>query len=87
MNGLKDLSRQSFGLSLIILCSAVFALAQQARGTLRGVITDELGAAIVGASVTITDASGVQKSTPPGLSAATEQTGSSSLAALAVQCL
>jgi len=37
--------------------------AQQARGTLRGLITDELGAAIVGANVTLTDATGAQKKT------------------------
>ncbi|HEY3579871.1 MAG TPA: carboxypeptidase regulatory-like domain-containing protein, partial [Pyrinomonadaceae bacterium] len=37
--------------------------AQQASGTLRGLITDELGAVIVGASVTLTDATGVQKKT------------------------
>jgi hypothetical protein len=37
--------------------------AQQTRGTLRGLITDELGAAIVGASVTLTDVTGVQKKT------------------------
>jgi hypothetical protein len=35
--------------------------AQQARGTLRGLITDELGAAIVGASVTLRDATGIEK--------------------------
>ena len=46
--------------ALILLCSVSVA-AQQARGTLRGLITDELGAAIVGASVTLTDATGVQK--------------------------
>ena len=46
--------------ALILLCSVSVA-AQQARGTLRGLITDELGAAIVGASVTLTDATGVEK--------------------------
>jgi hypothetical protein len=38
-----------------LLCSISVA-AQQARGTLRGLFTDEFGAAIVGASVTLTDA-------------------------------
>ena len=51
----------------VILAFALFftvnVTAQQARGTLRGLITDELGAAIVGASVTLTDATGVQKKT------------------------
>ena len=49
--------------ALIILLTAVLASAQQARGTLRGLITDELGAAIVGANVTLTDPSGAQKKT------------------------
>ena len=48
---------------LIILLAAVFIAAQQNRGTLRGVITDEMGAVIVGANVTLTDASGVEKKT------------------------
>src|ERR1700682_3085992 len=38
--------------------SSVFA---QARASLRGVISDEFGAAIVGATVTLTDASGAAK--------------------------
>src|SRR5687767_11288634 len=48
---------------LIILLAAVFISAQQNRGTLRGVITDEMGAVIVGANVTLTDASGTEKKT------------------------
>ena len=48
---------------MIVILSAALVTAQQARGTLRGLITDELGAAIVGANVTLTDASGVQKKT------------------------
>jgi carboxypeptidase family protein len=43
------------------LCVTANVAAQQTRGTLRGLITDELGGAIVGASVTLTDATGVQK--------------------------
>jgi len=46
-----------------VLLFSVSVAAQQARGTLRGLITDELGAVIVGASVTLTDATGVQKKT------------------------
>ena len=53
----------SFGAVLIFVLSAAIALAQQARGTLRGVISDEFGAAIVGATVTVTDAAGVEKTT------------------------
>jgi uncharacterized surface anchored protein len=55
--------RQSLGVALIAVLAAAVGLAQQTRGTLRGVIKDELGATIVGATVTLTDASGVEKST------------------------
>ncbi|HEV2834201.1 MAG TPA: carboxypeptidase regulatory-like domain-containing protein, partial [Pyrinomonadaceae bacterium] len=54
---------RKFTLIFCLLLFSVSASAQQARGTLRGLITDELGAAIVGANVTLTDASGVQKKT------------------------
>src|SRR5215217_3041091 len=50
-------------LALFIILTATLAGAQQARGTLRGLITDELGAAIVGANVTLTDATGAEKKT------------------------
>ncbi|HKS08206.1 MAG TPA: carboxypeptidase regulatory-like domain-containing protein [Pyrinomonadaceae bacterium] len=62
MKALPRLPRSLFILTFALLLSANVA-AQQTRGTLRGLITDELGAAIVGASVTLTDATGVQKKT------------------------
>lgn len=62
MKVLPRLPRSLFILTFALLLSANVA-AQQTRGTLRGLITDELGAAIVGASVTLTDATGVQKKT------------------------
>lgn len=49
--------------TLFLFLAAAIVVAQQSRGALRGLITDELGAAIVGANVTLTDASGVQKKT------------------------
>jgi hypothetical protein len=53
----------------LLICFAALILATafstsvfaQARASLRGVISDEFGAAIVGATVTLTDASGVAK--------------------------
>jgi len=63
MNFLRDLPAKFCTLSLIVVLTAAFTVAQQTRGTLRGLITDELGAAIVGANVTLTDSSGVQKKT------------------------
>ena len=52
-----------FTVALTFLLAAALVSAQQTRGTLRGLITDELGAAIVGANVTLTDATGAQKKT------------------------
>ena len=55
---------QSFSiLTIFLLLFSVTVTAQQSRGTLRGLITDEFGAVIVGATVTLTDASGTQKQT------------------------
>jgi len=61
MNFLRNLPHKLCCITAIVILSAALVTAQQARGTLRGLITDELGAAIVGANVTLTDASGVQK--------------------------
>src|SRR6266576_403319 len=58
-NSLKSIS----SIVLVILISALVAFAQQGRGALRGLVVDELGAAIVGASVTLTDAKGQEKTT------------------------
>ena len=62
MKPTRSISRGSLGIALIFVltCAAAYG---QARSTLRGLITDELGAAIVGVSVTLTDANGVQKKT------------------------
>src|ERR1041385_5838285 len=63
MNFPQHLPARIYGLGLFILLTAALAIAQQTRGTLRGLITDELGAAIRGANVTVTDANGAQKKT------------------------
>ena len=63
MSSIRNLPGKICSLSLIVILAAALAAAQQTRGTLRGLITDELGAVIVGANVTLTDASGVQKKT------------------------
>ena len=49
---------------MIALCASVpgVLLAQQRPGSLRGQVLDELGGAIVGASVTAIDGKGVEKS-------------------------
>lgn len=54
---------QAIRVLVLILLTTVLISAQQIRGSLRGVISDELGAAIVGASVTLTDSTGAQKKT------------------------
>ena len=61
MNVSKNFLRQILGSVLALVLFANVSLAQQARGTVRGVIKDELGATIVGATVTLTDANGVEK--------------------------
>jgi len=61
MKSTRSISRVCF--SIVLIFALTCAAYGQARSTLRGLITDELGAAIVGASVTLTDASGVQKKT------------------------
>src|SRR5436190_6317813 len=60
MNSALSFPRKLFTIGLIIVLTSSL-LYGQARGSLRGLITDELGAAIVGASVTLTDATGAQK--------------------------
>ena len=49
-------------LLIVVLCASA-ALAQQATGTLRGQVFDELGGAIVGATVVAVDATGKEKTT------------------------
>ncbi len=61
MNVSTNLLRRTLAVSLLLVLSVTAGLAQQTRVTLRGIITDELGATIVGATVTITDANGVAK--------------------------
>jgi len=63
MTPIHNLPARVCSVSLIILIAVALVAAQQSRGSLRGVITDELGAVIVGANVTLTDATGAQKKT------------------------
>src|SRR3954471_17865403 len=46
--------------SVLFVCLG-YASAQQSLGTLRGQVKDELGGVIIGATVTATDAAGVEK--------------------------
>ena len=61
MNVYKNLLRPILGSVLALVLFASVGLAQQTRGTIRGVIKDELGATIIGAAVTLTDMNGVEK--------------------------
>lgn len=63
MRSMQTLPRRIFSVTLITVLAAALVVAQQTRGTLRGLITDELGAAIVGANVILTDSTGVEKKT------------------------
>src|SRR5437764_14383124 len=64
-------NRRSFGMKRMVTAlafcilafgSAGIAFSQQRPGSLRGQVLDELGGAIVGASVTVIDAAGTEKS-------------------------
>jgi hypothetical protein len=63
MNFPRNLPGKICCLAVLVILTAALTAAQQARGTLRGLISDELGAVIVGANVTLTDVTGVQKKT------------------------
>jgi hypothetical protein len=62
MNVSRNPLRHILGVAAIFILCAMVLPAQQTRGTLRGVIKDELGATIVGATVTLIDSNGVEKS-------------------------
>ncbi len=63
MKHLSSILRQGLIIGLVVFLSTVFVFAQQSRGTLRGSVKDELGASIVGATITVIDASGTAKTT------------------------
>src|SRR5688500_20301412 len=52
---------RNFGLLLVFALMGSIGFAQPGRGTLRGVVNDEFGAVVVGATVTLTDAAGTAK--------------------------
>lgn len=63
MNLSQSTIGRALGLTLLLLACCVNSIfAQGATGALRGQVTDELGGIIVGANVTVTDASGATKS-------------------------
>ena len=62
MNFTKRKLARTFGLALMLALSVVVGFAQQ-PGTLRGQVTDEFGGALVGATVTAVNQTGVEKST------------------------
>ena len=62
MNIFQRLIERTLGLVLLLILSAsTTALAQQSNATLRGQLTDEFGGAIVGATVTVTNPGGAEK--------------------------
>ena len=66
MNVFRNILRQAPLVAMVLVLFVTAGFAQQTRGTLRGVIKDELGATIVGATVTLTDATGVRTATTNG---------------------
>ncbi len=63
MKHLRSLLRQGLIVGLVVLFSTTVVFAQQSRGTLRGLVKDELGASIVGATITVIDERGTAKTT------------------------
>src|SRR6266498_1210969 len=63
MRNFRKLLYRISGISLVVFASMALTLGQQARNSLRGLVKDQLGAAIVGATVTLTDVNGVRKTT------------------------
>ena len=62
MRLVEGVVRRGFVLSnFVLLCSLSLAAQQQSLGTLRGTVADQLGGVIIGATVTVTDASGVAR--------------------------
>ncbi|MEK6333765.1 MAG: carboxypeptidase regulatory-like domain-containing protein [Acidobacteriota bacterium] len=51
----------TYCVSLVLVAAFAIAVSAQGRASLRGLVTDEFGAAIVGATVTLTDAAGTPK--------------------------
>src|SRR4029434_4538217 len=63
MNVIKRNLQKCLGAVLVVALSFVIVSAQQNRGNLRGLVVDEFGGALVGATVTLIDQNGVQKNT------------------------
>ncbi len=63
MSRFRRLPRKISGVSLLVVASTMLAFGQQARSSLRGLVKDQLGAAIVGATVNLTDSNGARKAT------------------------
>src|SRR5689334_15698245 len=61
--------------TFLFVVAACVTAAAQGRGTLRGSVNDEVGAVIVGATVTLTDGSGAQKTATTGNDGAFAFTG------------
>lgn len=61
MNLFARVIKRSLGLALLLTLTSSALFAQQAAGTLHGVVTDEFSGVIIGAIVTVSDQSGVEK--------------------------
>lgn len=78
MQVLSQFIQRSIGLTLLLsLCFAVVSAQQQKTGAIRGQVVDELGGLILGATVVVADASGVEKT------ATTDAEGKYSISGLA----
>src|SRR5215210_472626 len=77
MRHLRRGALRGSALCAAVLCFSLCAAAQQSSGTLRGNVKDELGGVIIGATVTVSDSAGVEKT------ATTDEQGNYAFAGLA----
>jgi hypothetical protein len=63
MNAMKIILQKMLGVSCVVVLSMIIVSAQQNRATVRGLVVDEFGGALVGATVTLIDSTGAQKNT------------------------
>jgi hypothetical protein len=61
MNHIEVALKKTLGLALVLALSLAVAFAQQTTGSVRGQVTDELGGTLVGATVTLVNEAGAEK--------------------------
>jgi len=61
MSLIKMRTKRALGLALMLMVAVTIGFAQQATGSLRGQVKDEFGGVVVGATISVVDQSGAEK--------------------------